>query len=135
VFTDPLASPTGFPFKVVQLPGTQSEPGPSEARIRLCDLGYLRQAYRAPNGKIGYRCPAEPVEDYVRKGGEAAEARGRLCVCNGLLATVELGQSRTNGEAELPLVTAGNDVTGIAEFLGSGRDSYSAAEVVQRLHT
>src|SRR5665213_3347471 len=25
VFTDPLASPTGFPFKVVQLPGTLSE--------------------------------------------------------------------------------------------------------------
>jgi nitronate monooxygenase len=32
VFTDPLVSPTGFPFKVVQLPGTLSDPDTKSAR-------------------------------------------------------------------------------------------------------
>jgi NAD(P)H-dependent flavin oxidoreductase YrpB (nitropropane dioxygenase family) len=133
VFTDPLASPTGFPFKVVQLPGTQSDAGANDHRPRRCDLGYLRSPYRAAEGKLGLRCPAEPVEAYVRKGGDVAEIEGRLCVCNGLLATIDLAQSLPNGELELPLVTAGNDIASIAEFLAPGRDSYSAAEVMRRL--
>jgi hypothetical protein len=41
-------------------------------------------------------------------------------------------QPRAN-EDELPLVTAGNDIATIADFLAPGRSSYSAAEVVQRL--
>ena len=36
---------------------------------RICDLGYLRQPYKREDGSLGYRCPAEPVADYVRKGG------------------------------------------------------------------
>lgn len=135
VFTDPLASPTGFPFKVVQLPGTQSDARANEGRIRLCDLGYLRHPYRGPDGRVGYRCPAEPVADYIRKGGESADAKGRLCVCNGLVATIGLAQSRTDGKVELPLVTAGNDVARIADFISPNRDSYSAAEVVRRLQS
>jgi NAD(P)H-dependent flavin oxidoreductase YrpB (nitropropane dioxygenase family) len=133
VFTDPLASPTGFPFKVVQLPGTQSDARANEGRTRVCDLGYLRQPYRRADGQVGYRCPAEPVADYVRKGGEAADTNGRLCVCNGLVATIDLAQPRADGKVELPLVTAGNDVSRIAEFASADRDSYSAAEVVSRL--
>lgn len=133
VFTDPLASPTGFPFKVVQLPGSQSD-GPTQAqRPRLCDLGYLRQPYRTPEGRVGYRCPAEPVEDFLRKGGGREETTGRLCVCNGLTATAGMAQIRADGQWELPLVTAGNDVSNVADFLAPGRHSYSAAEVVQRL--
>jgi len=42
VFTDPLASPTGFPFKVAQLAGSYSDEGVAQARTRVCDLGYLR---------------------------------------------------------------------------------------------
>lgn len=132
VFTDPLASPTGFPFKVLQLSSTHSEAGTNGQRTRVCDLGYLRHLYRTPEGRLGYRCPAEPVDDYVRKGGALAETKGRLCVCNGLTATVGLAQ-RTDGGMELPLVTAGNEVASIAEFLAPGRESYSAAEVVNRL--
>src|SRR5579863_28941 len=41
VATDPSASPTGFPFKVVQLEGTLSEMEVYLARPRVCDLGYL----------------------------------------------------------------------------------------------
>jgi nitronate monooxygenase len=44
VFTDPVASPTGFPFKVVQLEGSMSEQAIYEARPRLCNMGFLRNA-------------------------------------------------------------------------------------------
>jgi NAD(P)H-dependent flavin oxidoreductase YrpB (nitropropane dioxygenase family) len=133
VFTDPLASPTGFPFKVVQLPGSQSEFEESSSRMHPCDLGYLRQAYRKPDATLGYRCPAEPVGDYVRKGGTVAATVGRQCMCNGLTATIGMAQMRADGQIDLPLVTAGNDVSGIAAFLRPGNDSYSAAEVIERL--
>lgn len=129
VFTDPLASPTGFPFKVVQLPGTLSGVQ-THPRVRLCDLGYLRQAYRKEDGKLGYRCPAEPEDDFVRKGGTMSETEGRLCVCNGLVTTIGLPQIRDDRAIELPLVTAGNDVAHVARYLQPGRNSYTAAEVV-----
>ena len=133
VFTDPLVSPTGFPFKVVQMPGTLSDPQATESRNRLCDLGYLRHAYRKEDGTPGYRCPAEPVEDFVRKGGAIEETKGRQCVCNGLMSTIGLAQLRPNHTLDLPLITAGNDVAHIANFLRAGGDSYSAAEVIRKL--
>jgi len=133
VFTDPLASPTGFPFKVVQLPGTQSDARGQDERARLCDLGYLRHSFRRPDGAIGYRCPAEPVEDYVRKGGLLADTKGRVCLCNGLVATIGLAQVRSPKQPDEALVTAGNEVASIAEFVPPGHDSYSAAEVIRKL--
>jgi nitronate monooxygenase len=129
VFTDPLASPTGFPFKVLNLDGTLSDQSTYSERTRICDLGYLRELYRKENGKVGYRCPGEPVEDYVAKGGEASDAIGRKCVCNGLLATIGLGQIR-RGAIEPALVTAGDDVANIARFLRPGRTTYSADDVL-----
>ena len=133
VFTDPLASPTGFPFKVVQLPGTLSDSAANIPRTRLCDLGYLRHAYRKEDGTLGYRCPAEPAGDFVRKGGAQTETEGRLCVCNGLVSTIGLAQIRAATTSDLPLVTAGNDVAQVARYLQPGRDSYTAAEVVDYL--
>lgn len=133
VFTDPLASPTGFPLKVLQQEGTLSSAELFANRKKICDLGYLRKAYRQPDGKVGYRCSGEPEADYLRKGGELSETKGRKCVCNGLLATVGLGQVQADGREELPLVTAGDDASRIAQFLQPGRETYSAAEVVQRL--
>jgi NAD(P)H-dependent flavin oxidoreductase YrpB (nitropropane dioxygenase family) len=94
VFTDPVASPTGFPFKVLEMNGTLSDPALYAARKRICDLGYLRHAYRKADGTVGHRCPAEPVEDFVRKGGARADTDGRKCICNGLLSTIGLGQVR-----------------------------------------
>jgi NAD(P)H-dependent flavin oxidoreductase YrpB (nitropropane dioxygenase family) len=133
VFTDPSASPTGFPFKVLELEGTLSDPPRYEERNRICDLGYLRQVYREANGNLGYRCPAEPVENFIRKGGTREESRGRKCVCNGLLATIGLGQARAGNYQELALVTAGDDVEQIVRFLKPGCDSYSAADVIEYL--
>lgn len=133
VFTDPVASPTGFPFKIVQMDGTVSEPAIQEGRVRACDLGYLRHTYKKEDGRPGYRCPGEAVDSYVRKGGDAADTVGRKCVCNGLLATIGLGQIRPGGQDEKPLITAGDDLAQIVDFLPAGRDTYSAGDVINRL--
>ena len=132
VFTDPLASPTGFPFKVLQLLGTLSEEVRYFTRERICDLGYLRESYRKADGSTGHRCAGEPIEDYLKKGGTFAETIGRKCLCNGLMATVGLGQTRTAGDED-PLLTAGDDVVNLARYLPAGRDSYGAADVVRWL--
>jgi nitronate monooxygenase len=132
VRTDPRASPTGFPFKVLQLLGTLSEETRVYARQRICDLGYLRQAFKRPDGSVGYRCAGEPVEDYVRKGGLVEETKGRLCLCNGLMANIGFGQIRSDGPED-PLLTAGDDVANLARFLPAGSDSYHAADVIRWL--
>jgi nitronate monooxygenase len=131
VHTDPLASPTGFPFKVVQVEGTLSEAATFAGRERRCDLGYLREIYRRGDGTAGYRCPAEPIDDYVRKGGRVEDTVGRKCICNGLLATVGLGQRR-RGAAEPPIVTAGTGLLDVGRFLRDAT-TYSAAAVVSYL--
>lgn len=128
VRTDPRASPTGYPFKVVHWPGAPD----ASTRKRKCDLGYLRVAYRRPDGRIDYRCASEPVEDYVRKGGRAEDTVGRQCLCNALTADVGQGQLREDQSTEPPLVTSGDDLTALGDFLGE-RTSYTAAEVVEFL--
>jgi len=133
IFTDSLASPTGFPFKVAQLDGTLSDACAFADRSRICDLGYLRHLYRKADGGVGYRCPAEPADDFAGKGGTIEEAQGRKCVCNGLMGTIGMGQIRTSGKIELPIVTAGNDFENIARFLKPGASSYTAADVLEVL--
>lgn len=132
--TDPLASPTGFPIKVLQIEGSMSDDAVCDQRTRVCDLGYLRHAYRKPDGTLGWRCPGEPVPAYVKKGGQPEETAGRKCVCNGLLACVGLEQRR-GGRHERPLVTSGADVACVDQFLRPGESSYSAADVIESLLT
>lgn len=130
VLTDPVASSSGMPFKVVQRKGTISQQSVYEARPRLCDLGSLRHPYLKEDGTLGWRCPAEPVEDYVRKGGEADHTIGRKCVCNGLLSTIGYGQVRQNGWVEPALITSGDD-TSFLQHLELGSDGlYGAKQVV-----
>ena len=133
VLTDAVASPTGFPFKVVQLEGTISDAATYEARPRHCDLGYLRAAYKMDSGRLGWRCPSEPVADFLRKGGALEETVGRKCVCNGLMTNIDLGQIQANGYEELPMVTSGDDVVEVARFLRPGASSYRAADVLAYL--
>ena len=130
VFTDPAASPTGFPFKVLALPGTLSESETYAARTRRCDLGYLRQVYRTEDGEVGYRCAAEPVSEYVAKGGRAEDTIGRKCLCNALMANVGLAQTQSGGAVEPALVTSGDDVAALAPLLARGPGGYTAADVV-----
>jgi nitronate monooxygenase len=133
VFTDPLASPTGFPFKVAQLEGSYSDADVAAARKRVCDLGYLREPYANPSGNIGYRCSAEPVDIYVSKGGKIEDTVGRKCLCNALMANIGHAQTRKDEGVEPALVTVGDDLNTVAQFLAPGRTSYSAADVVKSL--
>lgn len=133
VRTDPRASPTGYPFKVVGWPGAPGAAGQgTEVRERLCDLGALRVAYWTPEGKIAYRCPGEPVADYVRKGGREEDTVGRQCICNALTANLGLGQIRGPGVVEPPILTSGDDLESISGFL-AGRTHYTAADVLDYL--
>ena len=132
VVTDGRASPTGYPFKVVQIEGTNASKRNYEARTRVCDLGYLRVAYRRDDGRLGYRCPAEPVKTYVKKGGDVADTVGRKCLCNALMADVGMPQVRKDGDVERPILTSGDDLSRIQEFL-HGRTSYSAGDVIDYL--
>jgi NAD(P)H-dependent flavin oxidoreductase YrpB (nitropropane dioxygenase family) len=132
VRTEDRASPTGFPFKTVGVQTSLSCRETYESRKRVCDLGYLRVPFRREDGRIGYRCPAEPVRNYLSKGGSPDETEGRKCLCNALLANVGHAQLRGNGVEEAPLLTSGDDLKSLGEFL-KGRESYSAQEVIQYL--
>ena len=129
VVTDPRASPTGFPFKVVRW-ATDGEDGPP--RQRKCDLGYLRESVKRADGRIDYRCAAEPVEDYVRKGGAIEDTVGRRCLCNALTANIGQAQVRANGMVEPPLLTSGDELETISSFLAD-RPTYCAADVIDYL--
>lgn len=129
VYTDPRASPTGYPFKVVEFPGDRER---AARRTRICDLGYLRSAVRIAPGRIIYRCPAEPVDAYVAKGGDVADTEGRRCLCNGLTSNIGQPQWRAAGEEEPPLLTSGDDLLSLGHFL-RGAQSYSAEQVIAYL--
>jgi len=133
VFTNPVASPTSFPFKIAQLEGTLSEEEVYAARPRICDLGYLREAYRTPSGTIDFRCSAEPVTTYVAKGGKVEDTVGKKCLCNALMANIGHPQVRNGKYTEQALITSGNDLTGIARFLSPGFSTYTAADVIAML--
>lgn len=131
VVTDPLASPTGFPFKVADLAGTLSDKAVYQQRRRVCDLGLLRQPYRRADGTIGYRCASEPEASYVAKGGRQGDTVGRKCLCNALMANVGVPQLLGDGSGEKCLVTMGDDLADIGRFCSPGSLDYSAADVVR----
>jgi nitronate monooxygenase len=132
-FTDPKASPTGFPFKSLPMEGTLSDPELYAQRERRCDLGYLREAYALPDGSIGWRCAAEDPASYVRKGGKLEDTVGRKCLCNALAANVDLAQVRKGGVTELPMLTTGDDLECIHAVLPAGARTYSADQVLDYL--
>lgn len=130
VLTDPLASPTGYPFKVVTWKGPH---GGLPKRERICDLGYLRTAFRDPKtGRVNYRCPSEPIDAFLKKGGTIEETVGRQCLCNALMSNIGLAQEQSDGTVEPPLLTSGDDLMQIGLFL-QGRTSYSAGDVLDYL--
>jgi NAD(P)H-dependent flavin oxidoreductase YrpB (nitropropane dioxygenase family) len=131
VRTDLRASPTGFPFKVVQLEGTNSEQDLYERRERVCDLGYLREAYRREDGRLDYRCAAEPVDTYLKKGGKLEDTVGRKCLCNGLMANIGFAQIRDDG-LERGVLTSGSDMAAVERIL-VGRERYTADDAIDFL--
>ncbi len=126
--TDGRASPTGFPFKVVEVEGTLGIPENQVQRVRICDLGYLQAAYVDAKGSLQGRCASEPVDDYVRKGGAAEDTVRRACLCNGLAANIGIGQMQKWGP-EGTFFTGGDDLVNLP--LGSvEHPAYSAGDVI-----
>ena len=120
IFTDPLASPTSFPFKVAQLEGTNSEREVYLARPRICDLGFLREAYRTAAGAIDYRCAGG--------AGDGICVQGRKCGGDGgpkVPLQRAVGEHRTSSGTrsgkyvEKGLVTSGDDLTGMQYLLAA----------------
>jgi nitronate monooxygenase len=133
ILTDPVVSPTGFPFKVASLTGTLSDPEVVRSRRKVCDSGYLREPYRKEDGTLGYRCAAEPEAAYLAKGGTPESITGRKCVCNGLFAAAGFPQVRPEGHLDPAIVTLGDDAVNIARFLKTGATHYSAADVIKTI--
>jgi NAD(P)H-dependent flavin oxidoreductase YrpB (nitropropane dioxygenase family) len=133
-----LFSPTGFPFKVVQLDGTLADETVYANRPRVCDIGLLQQyglSKPAADGtrRIFQRCPAAPVEGFVNKRGLEHNTENRRCLCNGLLAGVGLGQvaERKGDLVEEPaIVTLGNHLDGIRRLSHHGQNPYWARDAV-----
>lgn len=133
-----LVSPTGFPFKVVQLDGTLADEAVFESRPRVCDIGLLQQlglGKPAEDGKrrLFQRCPAAPVEGFIQKRGLPHNMEGRRCLCNGLLSCVGLGQvGKRDGERseEPAIVTLGNHLDGVRRLSRQGQTPYWARDVV-----
>jgi len=135
VRNDVRASSTGFPFKVAEVDDTASDAEILEERPRLCDLGYLRVPFETESGGVGYRCPAEPVDVFIRKGGDPEETDGRACLCNALTTNVGLGQTRKDGYEETPLITLGADLRGPLRLLEVHPDGWTAADALAWLTT
>jgi nitronate monooxygenase len=135
VFTSSVISPTGFPFKVALVEGTMTEPGVYDSRKRICDLNFLRTIFKEKDGSLNYRCPAEPVVDYLRKGGKLEDTVGRTCLCNNLVAAAGFPQIRPGGYTEPALVTSGDDLPMVRELITAEKMNYSAADVINYLLT
>jgi len=133
VITDASASPTGFPFKVIQNNQTLSNDNLYKERTRICDLGYLRTMFQREKGGIGYRCPAEPLDNYEFKNGEVDAAQGSKCLCNALMADIGLGQVRPDGRTEISLLTFGSDLDGPRALRELHPDGWNAVQALNFL--
>lgn len=133
-----MVSPTGFAFKVVQLPETLSEPDVFERRNRVCDIGLLQQMGVSKPSEDGtrtlfQRCPAGPIDTYLKRRGLERNTQDRKCLCNGLLACVGLGQIREQqGQAaeEPAIITLGDNLSGVRRLSRQGQTHYWARDVV-----
>ena len=131
-------SPTGFAFKVVQLQDTLSEDDVYADRRRICDIGMLQQrGFMRPDERgertLFQRCPAGPIDTYIRQRGLERNTDERRCLCNGLLACVGLGQVKEiQGETveEPAIVTLGNHLGGVRRLSRQGQVHYHVEDVV-----
>lgn len=123
-----LWSPTGFPFKVIDLPETVSDKATYEGRKRICNMSYLVSLFRRPDGVIVSRCSSEPEAKYLHKGGALEDTRDMRCLCNGLLAAVELGNV-----GEPPIFTLGDDVSFLKALMADENSTYTVSDAMRYL--
>lgn len=133
IVTDPYGSPTSFPFKYAELEETISDSDEFSSRVKLCDLGYLRNVIEKPNHRIAYRCSGEPDKTFLFKGGAEGATKNKKCLCNALLANIGMPQVRATGYEEHPLVTLGSDLVGEEALLALYPNGWSAAQAYEFL--
>lgn len=137
VYNDPRISPTGYAFRVLR--NVEGLPSIGDADIykewsehhRDCTTGRLRERITR-NGRLDWRCKAEPVEDYIRKGGKIEDTIGAGCLCEMLLAAVDLGQVNKDGYQIPALYSAGTELDFLPRVL-NGRKSYTAKDLIEFL--
>lgn len=139
VYTDPNISPTGYAFRVVR--NIEGIPSIGDANVykkwdenyRDCTIGRLRERITR-NGRLDWKCKAEPVEDYVRKGGKKEDTEGAGCLCENLLSGIGLGQTHKDGYQVPALYSSGTEQgqNFLPEVL-HGRNSYTARDVIEFL--
>jgi hypothetical protein len=93
----------------------------------------LRQIYKRADGTVGFRCPAEPVAQYLAKGGKLQDVAERSCLCNNLSVTAGYPQHREDGYVEPPIVTAGDGLVTIGKYIKPGHHSYTIQDVLDYL--
>jgi len=127
VETSMIMSPTGYPIKVMPVPGSVADPAIYEGRVRICNRLYLAQSHfeTLPDGSVRetYICPAMPEKQFARLGGDPAETEGRVCLCNGLLSTAGF-----YNDIEPPILTAGLSVERVESIV-------PAREIVEEILT
>ncbi|MDP3973997.1 MAG: hypothetical protein Q8P92_04145 [Candidatus Daviesbacteria bacterium] len=137
VFIDPKISPTYYAFRVDR--NIEGVPSIGDVDIyedwsanhRSCTIGRLRER-TTHKGRLTWICKAEPVEDYLRKGGKIEDTVGAGCLCENLLSAVDLGQTHKDGYEVPPLYSSGTEVSFLPRIL-NGRKSYTAKNVVEFL--
>ncbi len=133
-----LFSPTGFPFKVVQVEGSLSDDEVFAARNRTCDIGLLQQVGMSQPDANGtrtmfQRCSAAPIDTYVSRRGLERNTEDRRCLCNGLLSCAGLGQVRRSElefVEEPAIITLGNHLGGIKRMSRNGQTPYHAQDII-----
>lgn len=126
------STPVGYELPILHIEGTAAEETVFRRRDRFCDVGFLRQVCRTPEGTLTYRCPGEHLAAWQHKGGSPEAAEAQRCFCNGLLAALGLGQVRSGGYMERPLLPAAKDLRALRRFCRPGARHFTAAEVVAR---
>lgn len=134
VIKDMRASPTKYPFNVLPVSGSLSEEAVYQGRERICDLSYLIEHFKKEDGSIGMRCPSEPIQHYLKKGGKREETIGRKCLCNALVAAAGYGQRTKGGGVEEMIFTSGEDLSGVIELRRrNGGQQYVAHQALDYL--
>lgn len=128
--TDLLASPTGFPFKVMNVGGTVGDRAHLLARTPRCNIGSLLRPYMDAQQSLGYRCPAEPLKAFLAKGGKVEDTDGVCCLCNGLLGATILAEAH-----EAAVITLGNDTSFIHHIPYGCDGEYGAIDVIKYLES
>jgi NAD(P)H-dependent flavin oxidoreductase YrpB (nitropropane dioxygenase family) len=132
VSTEGRVSSTGFPFKVLIADGTLADAEVYERRARICDLGYLREPYLDEEGRLLGRCPAEPVQTYVSRGGDEDATEGRACLCNALMANI--GHAQQRGDRAEPALFTGGDALEDLPLGSVENPQYDADDVLDYLY-